>query len=54
MPQCDRCFAMQRRVPPAEVSAGVNSKELLRFKLFDKDTCFMIFVSLIAIMSNFV
>ena len=34
----------------AEVSVGVNSKEeLLRFKLFDKDTCFVILVSLIAI-----
>ena len=45
---------MQRRVPPAEVSVGVNSKELLlRFKLFNKDTCFDIFVSLIAIMSKF-
>ena len=46
---------MQRRVPPAEVSVGVNSKEeLLRFKVFDKNTCFVILVSLIAIMSVFV
>ena len=30
----------------------VNSKELLRFKLFDKDTCFVILFSLIAIISK--
>ena len=43
-----------RRVPPAEVSVGVNSKEkLLRFRLFNKDTCFVILVSPIAIMSTF-
>ena len=42
-------------VPPAKVSVGVNqNKYLLRFKLFDKDTRFVILVSLIAIMSNFV
>ena len=41
-------------VPPANVSVKVNSKEqLLRLKLFDKDTCFLILVSLIAIMSKF-
>ena len=40
---------------PAGVSVGVNLKEqLLKFKLFDKDTCFVILVSLIAIMSNFI
>ena len=46
---------MQRRVPPREVSVGVNSKEkLLRFRLFNKDTCFAIFVPLVAIVSKFV
>ena len=44
---------MLRRVPPAEVLVGVNSKEqLLRFKLFDKDNCFVILVSLIAVISK--
>ena len=39
---------MQRRVPPAEVSVGVHSKEqLLRFNLLDKGTCFVILVSVI-------
>ena len=40
-------------VPPAEVTTGVNSKAyLLRFKLFNKGTYFMILVSLTAIMSK--
>ena len=44
---------MQRRGSPAEVSIGVNSKEqLLRFKLFSKDTWFVILVSLTVIMSK--
>ena len=44
---------MQSRVPPAELSLGVNSKDqLLRFKLFNKDTCFVVLVSLTAIMSK--
>ena len=44
---------MQRTVPPAQVSVGVNSKEqLLRFRLFNKDTFLVIRVSLTAIMSK--
>ena len=43
-----------KKVPPAEVSVGVNSKEqLLIFKLFDKDVIFVILVSFIAIISKF-
>ena len=44
---------MQRTVSPAKVSVGVNSKEqLLRFRLFNKDTFLVIHVSLTAIMSK--
>ena len=41
-------------MPPAVVSVGVNSSEtLLRFKLFNKDTCLVILVSVTLLCQNF-